>query len=124
MPEELRLLPNKREPRFPWNPSKEPTVPCDPPFFMLYFAEQTKEPTVENEFREKEGPREPRFPSMGSVWFAKDNIVKGGLQGTVGSLSMKVGCSAKDNPSKGGSQGTVGSLCFCLCFCFCFCLYA
>ena len=56
--------------------SKEPTVPrSDPPLFVLSFAEQTKEPTVENEFCEEEGPREPRFPSKG-----------GSLRGTVGSL--------------------------------------
>ena len=51
------------------------------------------------------------FLSIALGWVAKDNVEKGGLQGTVGSLSMEVGCSAKDNPSKGGSlRGTVGSL--------------
>ena len=42
---------------------KEPTVPCNPPFFVLSFAEQTKEPAIENEFCEEESSREPRFPS-------------------------------------------------------------
>ena len=45
--------------------SKEPTVSrSNPPLFMLFFAEQTKKPTVGNEFCEKEGLREPRFPSL------------------------------------------------------------
>ena len=35
-------------------------------------------------------------PSMEVVSSAKDNTAKGGLQGTVGSLSMEVVCSAKD----------------------------
>ena len=31
---------------FIYTTSKEPTVPCNPPFFTLSFAEQTKEPTT------------------------------------------------------------------------------
>ena len=50
--------------------------------------------------------------STSFVSSAKDNPSKGGLQGTVGSLSIGGVCSAKDNPSKGGLQGTVGSLSF------------
>ena len=39
--------------------------------------------SMENEFCEEKSPREPRFPSL---WSTKDNIKKGGSQGTVGSL--------------------------------------
>ena len=43
---------------------KEPTVPrSNPPLDNVSCAEQTKKPTVGNEFCEEEGPREPRFPS-------------------------------------------------------------
>ena len=85
--------PPTREPRFPWNPSslqdsdcfskrvpKKPTVPrSDPPLAGLSFADQTKEPTVGNEFCEEEGPRgkcyeKPRFPSIHWSWsWAKDD---------------------------------------------------
>ena len=64
---------------FVFSPPKEPTVPrSNTPLF-----------TTGNVFCEEEGPREPRFPSMSFVSSAKDNVQKGGLQGTVGSLAAE-----------------------------------
>ena len=54
-------------------PTKKPTVPCDPPFFMLSFAEQTKGPTKE--------PTVPRIdPPL-------DEMCEEGSNGNLGSLS-------------------------------------
>ena len=52
------------------------------------------------------------FPTVSSlVSTTKDTPSKGeSLRGTVGSLEGSLVCSAKDNVTKGGLQGTVGSL--------------
>ena len=58
---------------------------------MLSFAEQTKEPTVENEFCEEEGPREPRFPSMGfRCRLAKLKFASASLRTTVSVFAVVV----------------------------------
>ena len=93
-----------KEPTVPCNPPfesvsfadkerfKEPTVPCNPPFESVSFAEQTKEPIVGNEFCKEEGPREPRFPSL------KDETKKTEPSGVLLSHLHRI-CMASGNAS-------------------------
>ena len=65
---------------------KEPTVPCNPPFESVSFAEETKLMDEDDEDDEDKDR-----VSMGSGCFAKNNPSKGGLlRGTVGSLFVFV----------------------------------